>query len=210
VRLPFSRRETAKVASRSRSSTRFPSRDGWRALTDGLGASSLVQEPTFCAAFQTVCIDCGRHAQREHPTQRGITTRAPPPSASSATCARSANTICECWIPTQRGIPTPYTACTPCTAGASHAAWDTDRPPTSRTPFDAAVRRESSRQTAGSGENAGRVRLPRAVPSLLTLYTACAPCTAGTSHAAWDTDVRADDVSFQRDVREKRPKNGGC
>jgi hypothetical protein len=33
---------------------------------------------------------------------------------------------CECWIPTLRGIPALYTACTPCTGRTSHAAWDTD------------------------------------------------------------------------------------
>jgi hypothetical protein len=27
-----------------------------------------------------------------------------------------------------------------------------------------------------------------AVPSLLTLYMACTPCTASTSHVAWDID----------------------
>ena len=31
--------------------------------------------------------------------------------------------------------------------------------------------------------------LRRAVPSLLTLYMACMPCTASTSHAAWDKDA---------------------
>jgi hypothetical protein len=29
----------------------------------------------------------------------------------------------------------------------------------------------------------------RAVPTSLTLYTACTPCTAATSHGAWDVDV---------------------
>ena len=33
--------------------------------------------------------------------------------------------------------------------------------------------------------------LRRAVLSLLTLYTACMPCTASTSHAAWDVDASA-------------------
>src|SRR5215216_3137000 len=32
-----------------------------------------------------------------------------------------------------------------------------------------------------------RCRCP-AVPSLLTLYMACTPCTASTSHAPWDVD----------------------
>ena len=36
-----SRRKTAKVASRGHLSTRFSSQDGWHALTDGQGASSL-------------------------------------------------------------------------------------------------------------------------------------------------------------------------
>ncbi len=63
---------------------------GWLACLDGgLGASPLVQEPRFYAAFQTVCIGCGRHAQREHPTQRGIPTYAPTTLAFSATCAKN-------------------------------------------------------------------------------------------------------------------------
>jgi len=77
------------VASRGRLSKRLLSRDGLRALTDGLGASPLVQEPRFYAAFQTVCIGCGRHAQREHPTQRGIPTYAPTTLAFSAKCAKN-------------------------------------------------------------------------------------------------------------------------
>jgi hypothetical protein len=47
-------------------------------------------------------------------------------------------------------------------ASTSHAAWDTDRPSISPNAADL-----------------------QAVPSLLTQYMACAPCTAPTSHAAW-------------------------
>jgi hypothetical protein len=52
-------------------------------------------------------------------------------------------------------------------ASISHAAWDTDRP--------------------SSSPNAADLQ---AVPSLLTQYMACTPCTAPTSHAAWDNDSR--------------------
>src|SRR5215213_578352 len=47
-------------------------------------------------------------------------------------------------------------------ASTSHAAWDTDRPSISPNAADL-----------------------QAVPSLLTQYMACTPCTAPTSHAAW-------------------------
>lgn len=32
-------------------------------------------------------------------------------------------------------------------------------------------------------------RAPGPVPSFLTLYTACMPCTASISHAAWDIGI---------------------
>src|SRR6185437_15485396 len=49
--------------------------------------------------------------------------------------------------------------------------------------------RESDAATAvATGAPAGlSYRGTRAVPRLHTLYPACMPCTASTSHAAWDT-----------------------
>jgi hypothetical protein len=40
-------------------------------------------------------------------------------------------------------------------------------------------------------EDGGSVQLAHAVPRFLTLYMACMPCTAWTSHAAWDIDTFA-------------------
>ena len=40
-----------------------------------------------------------------------------------------------------------------------------------------------------------------AVPSLLTLYSACTPCTASRSHAAWDVDRHARCVSVLRQAQ---------
>jgi hypothetical protein len=49
----------------------------------------------------------------------------------------------------------------------------------------------------GDGQGAVKMLLdcgwPRAVPSLLTLYMAGTPCTAGTSHAAWLSSSNAID-----------------
>jgi hypothetical protein len=56
-------------------------------------------------------------------TRRTTTTR-----AGTTISDRS---ITRCEYPTLRGMPTLYTACMPCTASRSHAAWDAEsaRPP---------------------------------------------------------------------------------
>jgi hypothetical protein len=45
-----------------------------------------------------------------------------------------------------------------------------------------------------------------AVPGLLTLYAACMPCTASTSHAAWDVEIGPGPGTDMLDCPESDPK----
>jgi hypothetical protein len=60
------------------------------------------------------------------------------------------------------------------------------------------ARRRGMGTISDVGDGQGVVKMlldcgwPRAVPSLLTLYVACTPCTAGTSHAAWVIEQQRD------------------